>query len=87
MQFSVGFMSVLAGVLLTGQVLKDALLRAGNPDRITDGVPLAGAEARFVANLLDPVNALAGVRRYGRDNDCPACRGVRGDVWAKRWTG
>lgn len=86
-QFSVGFMSVLAGVLLTGQVLKDALLRAGNPDRITDGVPLAGAEARFVANLLDPANALAGVRRYGRDNECPACRGVRAGVWAKRWTG
>jgi hypothetical protein len=86
-QFSVGFMSVLAGVLLAGQVFKDAVLRAGDPDRITDGVPLAGEKARFVTNLLDPVNALAGVRRYGRDNECPACRGVRADVWANRWTG
>ena len=86
-QFSVGFMSVLAGVLLAGQVFKDTVVRAGDPDRITDGVPLAGAEARFVANMLDPVNALAGVRRYGRDNECPTCRGVRADVWANRWTG
>jgi len=86
-QFSVGFMSVLAGVLLAGQVLKDAARRAGNPDPITDRVPLAGGQARFVANLLDPVNALAGIRRYGGDNDCPACRGIRADVWANRWTG
>lgn len=87
-QFSVGFMSVLAGVLLAGQVFKDAVLRAGDPERITDdGVPLLGAEARFVANLLDPVNSLAEVRRYGGDNECPACRGVRANVWANRWTG
>jgi hypothetical protein len=80
-------MSVLAGVLLAGQTIKDAVLRAGDPDRITDGVPLAGEEARFVTNLLDPMNGLAGVRRYGRDNECPACQGVRADVWANRWTG
>jgi hypothetical protein len=86
-QFSVGFMSVLAGVLLAGQLVKDSSRRAGDPANVTDAVPLAGVEARFVTNLLDPVNALAGVRRYGRDNECPACRGVRGDVWAKRWTG
>lgn len=86
-QFSVGFMSVLAGVLLAGQVLKDALQRAGDPERITVGVPLAGAEARFVANLLDPVSTLAGVRRYGGDNECPACRGIRAGIWANRWTG
>jgi hypothetical protein len=86
-QFSVGFMSVLAGVLLAGQVFKDAVMRAGDPDRITDGVPLAGAEARFVANLLDPVNALAGVRRYARDTECSACRGVRAEIWTRRWTG
>jgi hypothetical protein len=83
-QFSVGFISVLAGVLLAGQVLKDAALRAGH---ITGGVPLVGENARFVTNLLDPRNALAGVRRYGRDSDCPACKGVRADVWVKRWTG
>jgi len=49
-QFSVGFMSVLAGVLLAGQVFKDTVMRAGDPDRITDGVPLAGAEASGAAD-------------------------------------
>lgn len=86
-QFSVGFMSVLAGVLLAGQVLKDAVRRASHRDHITGGVPLVRREARFVTNLLDPRNALAGVRRYGRDNECPACRGTRANVWTKRWTG
>lgn len=86
-QFSVGFMSVLAGVLLAGQVLKDEIRRAGDPNRITDGAPLAGVETRFVTNLLDPINTLAVVRRYSRDNECPACRGVRADIWANRWTG
>lgn len=83
-QFSVGFISVLAGVLLAGQVLKDAALRAGH---ISGGIPMVGENARFVTNLLDPRNALAGVCRYSRDSGCPACKGVRADVWAKRWTG
>lgn len=86
-QFSVGFMSVLAGVLLAAQVVKDAVRRAGDPGNITDGVPLAAAESRFVSNLLDSANSPAGVRRYARDSECPACRGVRADVWANRWTG
>lgn len=86
-QFSVGFMSVLAGVLLAGQVLKDAVRRADHPGHITGGLPLFRRDARFVTNLLDPRNALAGVRRYGRDNECPACRGTRAVLWAKRWTG
>ncbi|MEV0623568.1 ThiF family adenylyltransferase [Nonomuraea sp. NPDC050404] len=87
-QFSVGFISVLAGVLLAGQVLKDAVRRPGNaPDLLADDVPLLGENARFVMNLIDPSTALAGVRRYGRDSECPACQGVRADVWAKRWTG
>jgi hypothetical protein len=73
-------MSVLASVLLAGQVPRDALLRAGDLDHITDGVRLAGKEARFVTNLLDLASALAGVRRYGRDSECPACQGVRTDV-------
>jgi hypothetical protein len=86
-QFSVGFVSVLAGVLLAGQVLKDAIRRAGDPKNVTENIPLAGAETRFVTNLLDPVNALATVRRYSRDGECPSCRGVRAKVWANRWTG
>ncbi|MFI5611677.1 ThiF family adenylyltransferase [Amycolatopsis sp. NPDC051903] len=86
-QFSVGFMSVLAGVLLAAQVLKDAVARAGDPERITVSVPLAGENARFVTNLLAPASALAGVRRYSRDGECPACQGIRAEVWANRWTG
>ncbi|MDT5245536.1 MAG: ThiF family, partial [Mycobacterium sp.] len=86
-QFSVGFMSVLAGTLLAAQAIKDAVRRAGDPDRATDGVPLVGAQARFVAGLLDSVDVIGGVRRYGRDIECPACQGVRADMWEKRWSG
>jgi hypothetical protein len=86
-QFSVGFISVLAGVLLAGQVLKDAVARAGDPKRMAASVPLAGENARFVTNLLASANALAGVRRYSRDGECPACQGIRAEVWANRWTG
>ncbi len=85
-QFSVGFASVLAGVLLAAQVLKDAIRREADPGVVGD-VGLVGAQARFVTNLLDPINAVAGVRRYGRDTSCPACEGIRAAVWRGRWTG
>jgi hypothetical protein len=80
-------MSVLAGTLLAAQVIKDAVRRTGNPAGITDGVPLAGVEARFVANLAEPFNGVAGVRRYGREEGCPCCHGIRADVWVNRWSG
>lgn len=86
-QFSVGFMSVIAGVLLAAQVLKDAIRRAGDPERIALGAPLAGTETRFVSNVLSPENTIAVVRRYDRDHECPACQGIRAEVWANRWTG
>lgn len=86
-QFSVGFMSVLAGILLAAQVVKDTSRRSGHIGDSAENIPLIGFEARFVMNLLDPVNAPAGVRRYGRDPHCPACRGVRAEIWARRWTG
>lgn len=86
-QFSVGFVSVLAGVLLAGQVVRDTLRRNSQADGIADKVPLIGTEARFVTNLLNPAHALAGVRRYGHDGKCPACQGVRAQIWTKRWTG
>jgi hypothetical protein len=87
-QFSVGFVSVLAGVLLAGQVLKDAMRRSGGDMAdIVKRLPLSGARARFVSNLLNPVDAVPAVRRYARDPDCPACQGVRADVWVDRWTG
>lgn len=86
-QFSVGFMSVLAGILLAAQVVKDAARRSGRIGNPPENIPLVGPDARFVTNLLDPSNAPAGVRRYGRDSECPACRGVRAEIWARRWTG
>jgi hypothetical protein len=86
-QFSVGFVSVLAGVLLAGQVVKDGVRRADNSGHVANGVALAGVQARFVANLLDPSSELAWVRRYGRDTACPACQGIRAEVWMSRWTG
>jgi hypothetical protein len=86
-QFSVGFMSVLAGTILAAQAIKDAVRRSKVPAGISDGVPLVGDEARFVANLAAAANGLGGVRRYVRDAGCPACRGVRADIWASRWSG
>lgn len=86
-QFSVGFVSVLAGVLLAGQVIKNAIRRECNGVSVADGVPLSGANARFVTNLLDPAHAIAGVRRYSRDSECPACQGLRAEIWTRRYTG
>lgn len=85
-QFSVGFASVLAGVLLAGQVLKDAIRRDGEAGSITGDAPLIGLTARFVTNLLDS-NGIPGPRRYLRDPDCPACRGLRAEIWAARYKG
>lgn len=86
-QFSVGFISVLAGVLLAAQVVKDAVRRAGDPQGLVGHVGLVAADARFVTNLLDPVNSLAGIRRYGRDAECPSCEAIRASIWARRWGG
>ena len=86
-QFSVGFASVLAGVLLAGQVLKDAIRRDGDEHSILVDASLFGPTARFLTNLLDPVNVVAGSRRYMRDARCPACAGVRADVWKSRYRG
>jgi molybdopterin/thiamine biosynthesis adenylyltransferase len=87
-QFSVGFMSVLAGILLAGQVIKDSLRRDGDGGgEVLDDAPLHGPTARFLSNALDPEHAAAGVRRYARDANCPACQGVRAEIWTQRYTG
>ena len=86
-QFSVGFASVLAGVLLAAQVIKDTVRRAGDPGDVVGEAGLVGEFAHFVTNLLDPVNNPIPVRRYGRDSSCPACVGVRAATWRGRWTG
>lgn len=86
-QFSVGFMSVLAGTLLAAQVIKDAIRRAGDPIDIAEGIPLAGDHARFVANLAELFGGVPGIRRYGRDSKCPACQGIRAEIWSTRWSG
>lgn len=86
-QFSVGFVSVLGGVLLAGQVLRDAVRRQGDAGGVVGDLGLVGAKARFVTNLLDPTNAVVGVRPYGRDSSCPSCEGIRAEVWSGRWTG
>lgn len=85
-QFSVGFASVLAGALLAGQVLKDAI-RRDDASAIVSAAPLFGPTARFVTNLLDPVNIIAGPRPYLRDSQCPACSSVRAEIWKSRYTG
>ncbi|MHB1472457.1 MAG: ThiF family adenylyltransferase [Dermatophilaceae bacterium] len=92
-EFSVGFVSVMAGVLLAAQVVKDCLARAqGCRDDETEAAidvpPLSGTRSRFVVSLLDPAATVTGVRAYLRDPECPSCApGPRLDVWSARWTG
>jgi hypothetical protein len=89
-EFSVGFASVLAGVLLAGQVVKDTQARrlfAEDPVETTAEPALDAQRPRFVLNLTDPRSPIAGSKPYQRDNDCPACQGPRLAIWLKRWTG
>lgn len=86
-QFSVGFASVLAGTLLAAQVVKDAVRRAGVDNDNSMDFPLHRDQARFVTNLAEPFNGIPGVRRYGRDVECPACQGIRAAHWIRRWSG
>ena len=82
--FSVGFRSVLAGIQLAAQVVKDAARRSGRIRDSAENTPLVGSDARLVTNMLDPSNAAAGVRRYRRGSERPACRGVRRAARARR---
>lgn len=84
--FSVGAVSVLAGVLLATQAIKDTVRRSDSVAATKNGVPLDGELSRFVLNLYSP-STMSGVRRYRRDASCPACGGVRAEIWARRWSG
>lgn len=89
-EFSVGFLSVLAGILLAGQAIKDAAARLPvSPSSAFQSAtpPLGLNTSRFVLNFLDPLIVLSGVRAYKRDPTCPACHGIRREVWLRRWTG
>ena len=85
-QFSIGFASALAGVLLAGQAVKDALVRRGTTD---DDLVLHGPVSRARFPLLDLGSRVAGPAPYGRDPDCPACQpGTPATViWRQRFTG
>ena len=85
--FSIGFGSMLAGVLLAAQTVKDALFRAG---RLEPGaVPLHGAVARARFPLLDLGSPAAGAAHYRRDPNCPACapQAPASDIWRRRFRG
>ena len=86
-QFAVGFVSVLAGVLLAAQAIKDALVRAGAHAAGT--VPLAGRVARARYPLLNLGSPVAGPAPYGRDAACPACApgSAAMRVWLSRFEG
>lgn len=76
--FAVGFVSVLAGVLLAGEVVKEHL---GRP------APLDDEHQSVKFQFWNPGATLNGCpRRVGRDPNCPACRpntpGVQ--VWLQR---
>lgn len=89
-EFSVGFLSVLAGILLAGQAVKDAVARlAQSPSSAVQSAipPLGLSRSRFILNFLNPITILAGVRTYKRDPSCPACHGIRREIWLRRWTG
>jgi precorrin-6B methylase 2 len=86
-EFSVGFVSVLAGVLLACQVIKDAYFGA-QVETAEIAPALVGDRARFTTNLVAPLSPLGAVRTYQRDRSCPCCApGARRDIWLRRWTG
>jgi hypothetical protein len=75
--FAVGFVSVMAGVMLAAQTFKDALAEG----------PLAGTVSRVVMQFVDPLAATNRPRRYLRDTSCAMCSPSTpaGVIWAKRF--
>lgn len=97
-EFSVGFMSVLAGVLLAARAVQDATARNTHTTETSASDSTAGADTtatvhpavdrpRFVLNVLDPHTQSNGQRAYQKDRKCPSCAGTRRDLWLQTWTG
>lgn len=75
--FAVGFVSVMAGLMLAAQTFKHALGEA----------PVAGPVSRAVMQFVDPLAATNRPRRYVRDSSCAMCSPLTpaGVIWAKRY--
>jgi len=82
-EFSVGFMSVLAGTLLAARVVADSLARRNQADTRLVEPP----EARFVLTLLDPTALTNGRRTYPSDPGCPCCSTIRRASWLETFIG
>jgi hypothetical protein len=82
-EFSVGFMSVLAGTLLAARVVADSFARR---DR-AEATPSTPLNARFVLTLLDPAAVTNGRRAYPRDPSCPCCSKLRRTSWLSTFVG
>lgn len=81
-EFSVGFVSVLAGVLLAARVIQDAINRQGSSQE-----PLQRLNPRYVLTLLDTASVTNGPRPYARDRACPCCSELRRTSWLTTYTG
>lgn len=82
-EFSVGFMSVLAGALLAVRVVADSIARSNRANN-TSTQPM---ETRFVLTLLDPTAITNGRRPYPRDPNCPCCSPLRRTSWLSTFVG
>jgi hypothetical protein len=75
-QFSVSFVSGLAGVLLAAELLKD---------HYATDVPLDDANVRFVFQFLDPFARTNRTGRYLPEPDCPMCGAGANPVALEQW--
>lgn len=82
-EFSVGFMSVLAGTLLAARVVADSVARRDQAGASSSD-PLA---ARFVLTLLDPAAVTNGQKAYPSDPNCPSCSPLRRTSWLSTFLG
>lgn len=75
--FAVGFVSVMAGLMLAAQTFKHALGEG----------PVAGRVSRAVMQFVDPLAATNRPRHYLRDPSCAMCSPATpaGAIWAKRY--
>jgi hypothetical protein len=75
--FAVGFVSVMAGLMLAAQTFHEAMGTG----------PLIGATSRAVMTLLNPVAQSNYPRPFGRQADCPMCDPctAASTIWRRRY--
>jgi len=78
--FAVGFVSVMSGVMLAAELLKDHLVHAA---------PLTEGQQRAAFQLFSPLARSNRAVAFLRDPRCPMCvpKSIACDIWAQRYSG